>query len=134
MSTKLSTITGGLGIILGGLIVFTPFQLAPVCQELLELKTGEMVYMHCVHTGQAVILQGIAIVIISLMLLFSGNLTTQRNLGVVLTILGIIVILLPTNFGIGICLSPMVCHTTAKFLYILGGLVVIDGLITALQK
>lgn len=134
MSRKIAKIMGAVGVALGLLIALTPFQLAPVCQKLLELKTGKMVHMRCHYTGQAEVFLGVTIAIISLMYLFSKFSNVQKYLGAVLAVLGIVVIFLPTNFGIGVCMSPMECHTTAKVLYVLGGLLVIDGLMAFFQK
>lgn len=134
MSRKIAKIMGAVGVALGLLIALTPFQLAPVCQKLLELNTGKMVHMRCHYTGQAEVFLGVTIAIISLMYLFSKSSNVQKYLGAVLAVLGIVVILLPTNFGIGVCMSPMECHTTAKVLYVLGGLLVIDGLMAFFQK
>lgn len=90
--------------------------------------------MRCHYTGQAEVLLGIAITIISLFILFNKNLPVRKSLGGVLVVLGIVVILLPTNLGIGVCMMPMACHTTAKLLYAWGGLLIIDGLLALFYK
>ncbi|CDX00239.1 DUF4418 domain protein [Desulfitobacterium hafniense] len=133
MSGKLAKAIGGLGVVLGLLIALTPFQLAPVCQRLLELTTGKMVHMRCHYTGQAEVFLGIIIVLVSLIYLFNTSIPAQKSLGGILMILGCTVIILPTNLGIGVCMSPMECHTTAKVLYVLGGLTIVDGLAAVFQ-
>ncbi|AFQ45313.1 DUF4418 family protein [Desulfosporosinus meridiei] len=132
MSIK-SKVTGLLGSIIGVLIIFTPFHLAPVCQGLIEMKTGNMAHMRCHYTGQAEVYLGILTLIISLMILFSQGLV-RRYLGFILAALGVIVILMPTHLGIGVCMSPMECHTTAKFLYVYGGLLTVGGLVLGFTK
>lgn len=134
MGGKLQKIIGGLSLVLGLLIALTPFQLAPVCQRLLELTTGRMVHMRCHYTGQAEVVLGLIVMAVSLLFLFNKSISAQKSLGAVLAFLGVAVIVLPTNFGIGVCMNPMECHTTAKFLYALGSLLVISGLVGVFQK
>lgn len=134
LNGKVAKVIGGLGAVLGLLIALTPFQLAPVCQRLLELTSGKMVHMRCHYTGQGEVFLGITIVLVSLIYLFSRTLSAQKSLGGVLMILGLIVIILPTNLGIGVCMSPMECHTTATVLYVLGGLIIINGLAAVFQE
>ncbi|HHY28128.1 MAG TPA: DUF4418 family protein [Desulfitobacterium dehalogenans] len=134
LNGKLAKIIGGLGVVLGLLIALTPFHLAPVCQRLLELTTGKMVHMRCHYTGQGEVFLGIIIVLVSLIYLFNKTIFAQKSLGGVLMILGLGVIILPTNLGIGVCMNPMECHTTAKVLYVLGGLTIIDGLVAVFQE
>ena len=124
---------GLLGSIIGLAIIFTPFHLAPVCQKLIELKSGNMAHMSCHYTGQAEVYLGILTLIISLMIFFSRG-GARRYLGFVLAALGVMVILMPTHLGIGICMSPMACHTTAEFLDIYGGLLTAEGLVLGFVK
>ncbi len=134
MNGKLQKVIGGSGVVLGLLIALTPFQLAPVCQRLLELTSGKMVHMRCHYTGQAEVFIGILIALVSLIYLLNKSLPAQKSLGGVLVFLGLVVIILPTNLGIGVCMNPMECHTTAKVLYVLGGLSVVDGLVAIFQE
>ncbi|MCO1601787.1 DUF4418 family protein [Desulfosporosinus nitroreducens] len=131
--TKGNKVAGILGSIIGMFIIFTPFHLAPVCQKLIELKSGNMTHMRCHYTGQAEIYFGILIVIVSLMVLFSHG-VARRYLGFLLAVLGVMVILMPTDWGIGVCMSPMECHTTAKYLYGFGGVLTLVGLALGLMK
>lgn len=124
---------GLLGAIVSLLIIFTPFQLAPVCQKLIEMKSGNMAHMSCHYTGQAEVYLGILTLIISLMIFFSRG-GVRRYLGFILAALGVMVILMPTHLGMGICMSPMECHTTAKFLSIYGGLLTVEGLVLGFVK
>lgn len=126
-------VAGLVGSIIGLLIIFTPFYLAPVCQGLLETISGKMVHMRCHYTGQAEVYLGILTLIISLMILFSQG-KARRYLGFILAALGVMVIMMPTNLGIGICMSPMECHTTAKYLYVYGGLLTVGGLVLGFMK
>ncbi|MEW6622164.1 MAG: DUF4418 family protein [Bacillota bacterium] len=128
MRNKFANIPGIVGMLIGILIIFTPFHLAPVCQGLLELTNGKMVPMRCHYTGQAEVYLGILIVFTALLLFLSKSYAVKKSLALILVALGIVVILLPTKLGIGVCMSPMECHTTAKFLYTLGALLIINGL------
>ncbi|GFN22841.1 DUF4418 family protein [Thermanaeromonas sp. C210] len=134
MKTKLQKVTGTIGLLLGGLIILTPFHLAPVCQRLLELKTGRLVHMRCHYTGQAEVYLGIAVLLTSLFFLLAQGSGARKALGKVWAVLGLLVLLLPTKYGIGVCLSPMECWTTRIVLYVLGGLVVANGLAVHLEK
>ncbi|SHN87639.1 DUF4418 family protein [Desulfitobacterium chlororespirans] len=134
LNGKVAKVIGGLGAVLGLLIALTPFQLAPVCQRLLELTSGKMAHMRCHYTGQGEVFLGIIVVLVSLIYLFNTSIPAQKALGGVLMILGCAVIILPTNLGIGVCMNPMECHTTAKTLYVLGGLTLIDGLVAVFQE
>ncbi|BAE82045.1 DUF4418 family protein [Desulfitobacterium hafniense] len=134
LNGKVTKVIGGLGAALGLLIALTPFQLAPVCQRLLELTSGKMTHMRCHYTGQGEVFLGIVVVLVSLIYLFNTSIPAQKALGGVLMILGCAVIILPTNLGIGVCMNPMECHTTARVLYVLGSLTIIDGLVAVFQE
>lgn len=129
MGKSINRVAGVGGMLLGALVALTPFQLAPVCNRLLELTTGRMVHMRCHYTGQAEVFLGIMALIIGIMVFANKNPAVYKNLGLVMAIIGVAVILLPTNLGIGVCMNPMECHTTAKVLYVLGGLLLADGLV-----
>jgi len=124
---KRSKAVGLVGTIIGAVVVLTPFQLAPVCAKLLELTTGKMVHMKCHYTGQAGVLLGLVILVTGLLIFLSKELLVQKRLGIIMATLGLIVIILPTNLGIGVCMMPMECHTTAKVFYVLGGIIVLLG-------
>ena len=130
---KVNKVAGILGSMIGMIIIFTPFHIAPVCQKLIEMKSGNMTHMRCHYTGQAEIYLGILIVIASLMLLFSRG-VVRRYLGFILVALGGMVILMPTHWGIGVCMSPMECHTTATYLYVFGGVLILEGLTLGFMK
>ncbi|MHB8075807.1 DUF4418 family protein [Desulfosporosinus fructosivorans] len=130
---KVNKVAGILGSIIGIFIIFTPFHLAPVCQKLIEMKSGNMTHMRCHYTGQAEIYLGILIVIASQMLLFSRG-VVRRYLGFLLVALGVMVILMPTHWGIGVCMSPMECHTTARYMYVFGGVLILEGLALGFMK
>lgn len=134
MSKQKGKIAGVVGMALGALIALTPFQLAPVCDGLLELANGRMVHMRCHYTGQAEVYLGVIALIIGIMIFANKEATVRKSLGLVMAVVGIAVILLPTNAGIGVCMNPMECHTTAKVLYILGGLLIADGLFLQTEK
>lgn len=134
MPTWLAKVTSGVVILAGLATILTPFHLAPVCQKLLELKTGNMVHMRCHYTGQAEVFLGVIILVAGLLLALAQDSKTRKSLGKLLALLGLLVIIIPTNYGIGVCLQPMACHITARVLYLLGGILFASGLIVHLEK
>lgn len=134
MKTRLAKIKAGVAAFSGLLTILTPFNLAPVCQRLLELKTGNMVHMRCHYTGIAEVFVGIIVLVTAMLLLLARERVTRRSLGKLLAVLGLVIIILPTKYGIGVCLKPMECHTTAKVLFLLGSILLLDGLALHLEK
>lgn len=133
---------GILGLMVGIVVALTPFNLAKVCTKTLEVKNamqGAMggmsatmnsltVPMKCNFMGSSEIFLGLLVAFIGLLLILTRN--GQRNLFPVLGVLGLMIILMPTGIGIGICSNPeMACHTTKSFLTVSGTVLIVASLI-----
>jgi len=108
-------------------MLLTPYVLAPVCDKLIELKSGAMVFMKCHYTGQAELVLGALLICVGLMLFLPK--IEKRWLGAVVALIGLATILVPQAWVIGICAKDtMSCHTTARWLYVEGLLTMAIGL------
>lgn len=127
---KTNTINKLLNILpalLGLTLLLTPYLLAPVCNGLVELKTGKMTFMRCHFTGQAELVLGALLLAVGLILLIPK--IEKRWLGAVITFIGLAMILVPQDWAIGICAKDtMACHTTAHWVYAEGILTMILGI------
>lgn len=113
--------------LLGLMMLLTPYVLAPVCDGLIELKSGAMTFMKCHYTAQGELVLG-ALLLASGLLLLKPR-TDKRLLGAVVFFIGLATILVPQQWVIGICLKDtMACHTTAKWLYVEGFLSMVTGI------
>lgn len=116
-----------LPVLLGFIMLLTPYVLAPVCDKLIELKSGAMVFMKCHYTGQAELVLGALLICVGLMLFLPK--IEKRWLGAVVALIGLATILVPQAWVIGICAKDtMSCHTTARWLYVEGLLTMAIGL------
>lgn len=117
MKRKLTKITSII-LILTGLIIIGSISIwSPVCENLIELASGNMTHMRCYYTGQASIL-------LSILLIVGGieSLITNSKKPWIFLSIGIMFILVTfdTKLGIGICMKEtMSCHNTA--IWIRGG-------------
>jgi len=115
-------------LLLGILVLLTPYIIAPVCAGFLELKVGRLVPMKCHWTAQAELLLGGMLVLTSL-LLFT-KVKGKSLIGIFIAILGLGILLLPQQWVIGVCLSPeMSCRTTLLWLVGEGLLVMASGVL-----
>ncbi len=113
--------------LLGILIILTPYQLAPVCTDFLELKSGKLVYMKCQYSARAVILLGGMLILNSL--LFFTKTKGKKTMGISIAIIGLAIILIPQQWVIGVCLNEtMSCRTTLIWFCVEGFLVILLGL------
>lgn len=120
-------------LLLGVLIILTPFQLAPVCSDFLELKSGKLVYMKCQYSARAIILLG-GMLILNTCLLFT-KLKEKKIVGISVAIIGLAIILIPQQWVIGVCLNEtMSCRTTLLWFYAEGILAVLLGLGLAVNR
>ncbi|MDW7674412.1 MAG: DUF4418 family protein [Bacillota bacterium] len=125
---KMWRLIGVIGILIGIIIMLTPFKLAPVCSGTLELASGMFVPMKCNWTGHAEVIIG-AIVAVNGLLIFFAARQNPRYLGLMLGVLGIAAIAIPSNLGIGVCMNPeMSCHTTKSVITMWGGLLIFLGI------
>lgn len=98
------------------LIVLTPHFLAPVCNDLQELKSGMMVHMKCYWVGQTTIILGSIIGIAGLLTLFSKSSEALKVMSILQIFLSAALILVTKQFIIGVCVKEMDCHKTVFFL------------------
>ncbi|MFB0535360.1 MAG: DUF4418 family protein [Anaerolineae bacterium] len=110
-----------LAILIGAIPQFTD------CQSqgrALTLANGKQVSMKCHWTGQGELALAVPFVAVGALMGFSRRKESQRNLGLVGIVLGVLVILLPTAL-IGVCASPdMLCNSVMRPALILLGSVV----------
>lgn len=129
MKTKtINQLFNALPALLGITLLLTPYLLAPVCDGLVELKTGKMTFMRCHYTGQAELVLGALLLGVGLILLIPK--IEKRWLGAVVAIIGLAVVLIPQDWAIGICAKDtMACHTTAHWVYAEGILTMVLGIV-----
>lgn len=102
-------------IVLGILVIVTPYIISPVCSGLLELKSGKLVYMKCHYSAQAEILLGSILLLTGIIQAFFKK--GKSALGLMMAILGLAIIIVPQQFMIGVCLSnDMSCRQTLLWL------------------
>lgn len=114
-------------IILGALYIW-----APVCTNLLELKSGNMVHMKCFYVSQAATYLAILMIalVIDGMIIKKKPIITPIIMGIVL-----FVMVIETPVSIGICkMSTMACHTSAIWLKISAVLSIIAGIVSVSKK
>jgi hypothetical protein len=114
-------------LILGALYIW-----APVCDGLLELKSGNMVHMKCFYTSQVT-----AILALLLILLAATSLIKRQTHSLMIIALGIMLIVVTyTSFlGIGVCVNEaMACNTTALWIRGGGALTILFGLGSLILK
>jgi len=89
---------------------------APVCSGLLTLQNGTMVHMKCFYTAQAARI--LAIVLIAMVLATFYSRTDRNQIQAVIAVIALMLIAVTyeSSMGIGICRTPMACHTTALWL------------------
>jgi hypothetical protein len=94
----------------------------------LTLANGTSVPMKCHWTGLAEIATSVPLIVVGAMMVANRRKENLLNLGILGSILGILVILLPTNL-IGVCQSAMLCNTAMKpALIVLGSLAIVASL------
>jgi hypothetical protein len=91
----------------------------------LTLEDGHQISMKCHWTARAELVAGIPLFAIGAMTYFSRRKETRIVMGVLGSLLGVLVILLPTGL-IGVCMNAeMLCNSVMKpFLILTGSLVV----------
>jgi hypothetical protein len=124
-----------LGVAIIGLalaIIITPQFLNCEAQgRMLTLANGTTTPMRCFWSARAEIGVGIPILAIGIMMLFVRRKENFRYLGLLGTILGIFVLLIPTTL-IGVCKTTMVCNTVMRPSLMLFGSLAIVGFLTGL--
>jgi hypothetical protein len=115
-------------IILGILIVVSPWTIAPVCEVhglYAKLVSGKDFLMPCGWTGRAEIGIGTLVVVAGVLLAFAKSAETKMMIGILGAVLGILAILFPTVIT-GMCaMADHPCNLLTKPVLIILGLVVI---------
>ena len=91
----------------------------------ITLQNGRQIPMKCSWTAKAEIAVGVPLAAVGALMTISRKKESLRNLAVLGVILGIFVILLPTDVLIGVCKSDMTCRTIMKpTLIVLGAIAI----------
>jgi hypothetical protein len=89
------------------------------------LENGKTVAMKCHWSGRAELVVAVPLLVLGVLDIVNRNLLVLRNLSILGIVLGIFIILIPTNL-IGVCISPdMICNSTMRPILILCGILVI---------
>lgn len=115
VDNKVWKLAGGISVLIGIIVALTPFNLAHVCTGTMLLQSGMAVSMKCNWMGIAEVFLGLLVIFNGLLLLFARS--GWRNLSLMLAALGMAIIIIPTDLGLGICgNTAMACHTTRAVL------------------
>jgi hypothetical protein len=91
----------------------------------MTLVNGVQKPMKCSWTAKSEIAVGVPLAGAGVLMTVSRRKESLRNLALIGVILGVFVILLPTDLLIGVCRSNMLCHTAMKpLLTVLGSLAI----------
>jgi hypothetical protein len=147
-SKKRNRIVAGFLILLGLLIILTPWYIFPVCEIAeksgniqvaagsgndLNMNSGS--HMTCWYTAEAETGSGALAILVGLVLLAWPNRESRRSLGIITIGLGVVTVLFPT-YLIGTCTdTDTPCNIGTKTaLIILGILTVIIGIYLVITK
>lgn len=102
------------------------------CEGLLTLENGRQVAMKCLWSARAELALGIPLLVLGVLLALARFKETVRSLSILSTVLGILIILVPTSI-IGVCVNPeMECVSIMKPLLIVVGILTILVSVVAL--
>ena len=89
------------------------------------LESGKTIAMKCHWSGRAELVVAVPLFAIGVMGMVNRNSLVIRNLSILGVILGVFIVLIPTNL-IGVCLSAdMLCNSVMRPILILSGILVI---------
>lgn len=107
-------------------------RLFPICRTMLETVGGGMVPMRCHYTYQAEFLISLTSLLASGALFFVREEEGRRLTGWGLALLGVLTILLPQSWVIGVCAGPGApCGLTYRWTVTGGALLVASGVVAA---
>jgi Domain of unknown function (DUF4418) len=139
---KKSHIPAGILILLGVLVVLTPWFIFPVCEikgasdtGMTDMNVNTGTHMKCWYTAEAETGVGALIILTGVALLALPGRVSRKTAGIIGGILGLIVILVPTVL-VGVCSTPDApCRIgTLPALILLGAVTVITGIYLVLSK
>ncbi len=130
--------TGSSLIVLGVLIVLTPWYIFPVCEMFgmyAKTTTGTLLVMPCGYTARAELGVGSLLALSGIILLIAKTPQARRAVGVISTALGTFAILFPTVI-IGMCANPThPCREgTEPTLILLGAVTILVSLYVVWKK
>jgi Domain of unknown function (DUF4418) len=137
-----SHIPAGILILLGVLVVLTPWFIFPVCEikgvsdtGMADMNMNSGTHMKCWYTAEAETGVGALVILTGVALLALPGRVSRKTAGIIGGILGLIVILVPTVL-VGICSTPDApCRIgTLPALLLLGAVTVITGVYLVLSK
>ncbi|MFZ0533011.1 MAG: DUF4418 family protein [Anaerolineales bacterium] len=89
------------------------------------LENGKTIPMKCHWSGLAELVVAVPLFVLGVMDIINRNLLVFRYLSIMGIVLGIFIILIPTNL-IGVCISPeMLCSSVMRPILILAGILVV---------
>jgi hypothetical protein len=89
------------------------------------LENGKTIPMKCHWSGLAELVVAVPLFVLGVMDIINRNLLVFRYLSIMGMVLGIFIILIPTNL-IGVCISPeMLCSSVMRPILILAGILVV---------
>jgi hypothetical protein len=89
------------------------------------LENGKTIPMKCHWSGVAELVVAVPLFVLGVMDIINRNLLVFRYLSILGIVLGIFIILIPTNL-IGVCISPeMLCSSVMRPILILAGILVV---------
>jgi uncharacterized membrane protein YczE len=115
-------------IILGILMVVSPWTFAPVCEVegmYAQLASGKTLPMPCGWTARAEIGMGVLAILAGILLNFSQSFETKRVIGLIGVALGILTILFPLYITKMCALADHPCNLLTKPVLVLLGFAVI---------
>lgn len=139
---KQSSILAGILILLGVLVVLTPWFIFPVCEikgvsdtGMADMNMNPGTHMKCWYTAEAETGVGVLIILTGVALLALPGRVSRKTAGIAGGILGLIIILVPTVL-VGVCTTPDApCRIgTLPALILLGAVTVITGIYLVLSK
>ena len=120
-----------LNAILGAILLIAVKYISPVCTGKVLLQSGKEMPMRCHYTSTAVILIAIILIALSIELYIR-----KAHPPITFIVLGLILFIIPldTPFSIGVCMKPMECHSTALWIKIISGILILSGISTFFLK
>ena len=122
-------------VILGTLVVLTPYSVFPICQAAVSTASGGTVPMKCFWSARATLGNGGLIIAAGLLLFFAKHSGVRLGIALMLLPVGLLTILTPSVL-IGVCAAEtMPCHMgTLPALSLLGLLVMLTAAVIAFRS
>ena len=115
-------------IVLGILLVVSPWTIAPVCEVngmFAQLANGKTLPMPCGWTARAEVGMGVLIILAGLLLTFSQSAETKRMIGLFSIALGVLTILFPLYITKMCALADHPCNLLTKPVLVILGIAII---------